>query len=1144
MLKSRGGIQLVDGAMLSPENSNLRHSVPPVPPFPEAAPTPELTSLIAGLVKAEALSPEQGRALTGGFPPEAMAETLTPLIRIHTSFPAAAQHLFRAGALTRATLEEIAQVAAVFDRCGLLPVYQGVAAHVEAARTHHQINREEVRSAFLANGRTLRDKHPPNSLTSELLLQFRLIAEDIGLSSHCFDPTEVMKLLVGLGAVAQELPGQRSGDFTASIIGSLRGPLRLFHPIETILPEEIYPAQRLEAAAAHEVSDQEHHLFAEALRSISSPESAFACLTPRSWAWLLRDPVGRAPQASGVLEATAKRCASRHVPRPLFAALVFDALSMLPAEADGGRDNETLLCAAALVQESLRQLEAGASTNQTVRTRHDLYGAALPLLHSLCRNWHLTPEETPLVTSSLGAVVNPDTQARIHARALTNMFTDGLIKWARSPEQREEILAAVTTIPGATVSALLSASLSEHPICLSALQRGAPTEVSEALQQFDRIRCTAGEAGLRAVGCAVRLLNRCLTEPPSSRPGALTLTAELRSLQTFFERFGAVELPYLYLSWKAATLGLSPMTLWREALNERQLFTLPAYTRYLLGAIHPEGGGPHWRTLSPEIDPGLPAEQLKPQQLARQLIARFDSTNRMQDAQLVRLSILAEGVPEEAGRRYSSIDIDAPLDPGTLERWWSSRRTSALAGEMLEFSTPAALGTPLDFEAAAHILSLLDTSFPTPHAAQWDRATSSLIPPPPAERVFLHYLEQLALDPPAAQTSPTPARIHDFQVPAARFNEPSSELLEQVTTLTEDLSRRVCAYFMLPENRTAAGTAARAIGALLADEQTGLRLRYAGSPLPEKVAVRDALLSRWQAEVQAATSCEDLLLAVAAVPSLHRNRAVMRELVPALLSFVPRDEVHQSLLNDGWGNALKERVESLAAIAAAAPRYAADSLAGAGLPTGTLTAIAARAFQPDILDRFLEVSTSQGIPEDPVPLRTAPSRGFSLKMLGYISDTCATRVHHPGVDRPNMTFYPFLDPTAPAHAPIACGGTGVLLVTGSDGRMAGLIRGFNPRPELLRKVDAGALFEQVVDCIAEDLAAAGVDRILVPRDLQVNLTLTNRDPIFRHVRRHYFEQAPTYVTLREPEQALFNKVGIPERCVVIRERKDGAAGAH
>lgn len=160
-----------------------------------------------------------------------------------------------------------------------------------------------------------------------------------------------------------------------------------------------------------------------------------------------------------------------------------------------------------------------------------------------------------------------------------------------------------------------------------------------------------------------------------------------------------------------------------------------------------------------------------------------------------------------------------------------------------------------------------------------------------------------------------------------------------------------------------------------------------------------------------------------------------------------------------------------------------------------------------------------------------PSRDALAELSGYYCDACWTANQMIMRDNPEMTAVAFVsNPDNAAFRRLA--GATLLIETTVGGRKAMVIRGFNPKQNIITGLNPGSFFENFVDSYLMPICRAkGVELILAPIDNSAGLT--NRPTIEQYlVEKYSADEAEKAVLDKKID---FNGYDITNSCRVVRE---------
>jgi hypothetical protein len=171
-------------------------------------------------------------------------------------------------------------------------------------------------------------------------------------------------------------------------------------------------------------------------------------------------------------------------------------------------------------------------------------------------------------------------------------------------------------------------------------------------------------------------------------------------------------------------------------------------------------------------------------------------------------------------------------------------------------------------------------------------------------------------------------------------------------------------------------------------------------------------------------------------------------------------------------------------------------------------------------------------------LKAVLSRGPGRDLVGFIHDTCATEVQMPSAAHPNFHHILFVDPSASGVSPRVFGGVGVFTTVDVAGNRCLLIRGCNPRAQLLDRLAVSSFCTELISSVLVPFARSrGCSRIIAPDESIDKGTLSNDLRIVDFFRHQFDLKVGTRVNLDELEKARvkFNGYQISAPCLLIAE---------
>jgi hypothetical protein len=162
-------------------------------------------------------------------------------------------------------------------------------------------------------------------------------------------------------------------------------------------------------------------------------------------------------------------------------------------------------------------------------------------------------------------------------------------------------------------------------------------------------------------------------------------------------------------------------------------------------------------------------------------------------------------------------------------------------------------------------------------------------------------------------------------------------------------------------------------------------------------------------------------------------------------------------------------------------------------------------------------------------LLCVPSREVLGELSGYYGDACWTAVEDSMKNNPKMTAVAFVsNPDEKKHRKLA--GATLLIETAIGGEKVMIIRGLNPKQNLIERLSAEKFTEEFIESYIMSICLAqGVTKILCP--LHNEGALTNRPSIAEYLKKKY----STARRVKLDEEIDFNGYNITDSCVVLRE---------
>ncbi len=158
-----------------------------------------------------------------------------------------------------------------------------------------------------------------------------------------------------------------------------------------------------------------------------------------------------------------------------------------------------------------------------------------------------------------------------------------------------------------------------------------------------------------------------------------------------------------------------------------------------------------------------------------------------------------------------------------------------------------------------------------------------------------------------------------------------------------------------------------------------------------------------------------------------------------------------------------------------------------------------------------------------------PSRGVLAELSGYYCDACWTSQNFIMRENPNMMAYAFISNPEDSVSRKIAGGT-LIMETTISGEKTLIIRGFNPKQNVLATVNAGDFLEQFIDEVLVPVAQRlGVTKIVAP--VLNKQALSNRPEINEHFDQKYRKAN----RVKLDKEVAFNGYNITNACVVVRE---------
>jgi len=162
-----------------------------------------------------------------------------------------------------------------------------------------------------------------------------------------------------------------------------------------------------------------------------------------------------------------------------------------------------------------------------------------------------------------------------------------------------------------------------------------------------------------------------------------------------------------------------------------------------------------------------------------------------------------------------------------------------------------------------------------------------------------------------------------------------------------------------------------------------------------------------------------------------------------------------------------------------------------------------------------------------------PASGAAMEMFGDFTRTCIEREKVLSLAYPNVSAVYFVGEEGGKQ--VVLGGTLLAVTETHDGKRAAVLYSFNPLDKMLKRVDAGELFESVKDWLIDQMPQLNVDYILIPKDEYSGVTLTNRSGVFNYLRDKYFTSSRS-VPLRGSSDTAIAELSIRDRTILIYDR--------
>ncbi len=199
------------------------------------------------------------------------------------------------------------------------------------------------------------------------------------------------------------------------------------------------------------------------------------------------------------------------------------------------------------------------------------------------------------------------------------------------------------------------------------------------------------------------------------------------------------------------------------------------------------------------------------------------------------------------------------------------------------------------------------------------------------------------------------------------------------------------------------------------------------------------------------------------------------------------------------------------------------------LPTLELTPAETKYLEKSVIDTTAfkeEIKRSQQVSEGAYEEFTVyPNRSLLTEFSGYYSDACWTRADDIVKNNPNIIGFPFVKEVN--GIPTIYGGSLLIETKLKSGERAVVIRGINPRENVIRKLSAEDFFERTVDVVEKWAKARGIDYIVAP--FGSSGALSNRPTINSYVSSKY------QGTVALGEEVNFNGYDITNGVLVVRK---------
>lgn len=159
-----------------------------------------------------------------------------------------------------------------------------------------------------------------------------------------------------------------------------------------------------------------------------------------------------------------------------------------------------------------------------------------------------------------------------------------------------------------------------------------------------------------------------------------------------------------------------------------------------------------------------------------------------------------------------------------------------------------------------------------------------------------------------------------------------------------------------------------------------------------------------------------------------------------------------------------------------------------------------------------------------------PSRDLQAELSGYYCDACWTSAEDIMKDNPHMIGVSFVSTPDNATTKRIVGGS-LLIETTAGGDKALIVRGLNPRENVINSLNPEDFVQRFLDYLEPICRARGIKKILFP--IHQKGALSNRPALLSYLKG--FNDKEKFPVLPLDEEVNFNGYDIKDSCVVLRD---------